>query len=114
MHFKKLYDVRSFLGGTFQPRECLLLVAESQVSIEERGGWDITLPSSPVKLVENPQRFCAATTVSVSVDEHSKHSGTAIRQGSSFLQSVDRIVKLPGPDERKTKKPHGQRILWFN
>jgi hypothetical protein len=31
----------------------LLFVAESQVSVEECGGWDVTAPSSPVKFVEN-------------------------------------------------------------
>jgi hypothetical protein len=63
----------------------LLFVAESQVSVEECGGWDVTAPSSPVKFVENPQRFRVAAGASVSVDEHSQHSRTAIRQGSSRL-----------------------------
>ncbi len=46
MHSDELQHVRLLFVSFFQPHECLLVVADSEVSVHHRASWNIARPAS--------------------------------------------------------------------
>ena len=111
MHIEKLQNGRPLLIAALEPGKCLLVVAESQVGIDKRGGWNVTGLPTPFQFGKKPEGIGPPARMGVGANQHTDHGGTAVGESDRLFEDGDSLLGMSRSNEIVTKKPVCRSIV---
>src|SRR5579883_418410 len=94
-----------FVIGLLEPDECLVVLAEAQISVHKSPGGNVTRLSACLQLREEPKGVTTSPCVGIGADQHTHRTWATVRKRNHLLKDSDRILRLMVADQCKSKEP---------